>query len=109
MMGCDCGSWEAWRNRMPGDDPDRGMMVRVTGSCECDRDGYEISLEPTNEGIVDDPSLIALRCVIKEPDIGPTVMTQQQVEWEEPTDEAVTRIRIDCGDQSSLAPIQEPQ
>jgi hypothetical protein len=56
--------WEAWRNQMPGDDPDRGRIVRVSGTCQCDSDGYMIRLEPTNESVVDDPSLIALRCVI---------------------------------------------
>lgn len=108
-MGCECGNWEAWRNRMPGGDPDRGRVVRVSGTCQCDSDGYDIKLEPTNEGIVDDPSLIALRCIINAPEAGATVMTEERVNWEGPVEESVTRVRIDCGDESSLVTIGEPQ
>jgi hypothetical protein len=108
-MGCNCGQWEAWRNRMPGDDPDRGKLVRVSGTCQCDIDGYEITLAPTNEGIKDDPSLIALRCVIKAPEAGATVMTEEAVNWEGAAEEAVTRIRIDCGGDSTFVEIRDAQ
>lgn len=108
-MGCDCGQWEAWRNRMPSPGPDRGKMVRVSGTCECDMDGYEIRLKPTNEGVFDDPAVIALRCVVIAPDAGPTVMTEERVDWEGAVEEGVTRIRIDCGDSSTSVEIRDTQ
>jgi hypothetical protein len=106
-MACDCGQWEAWRNRVPGDGPDRGELVRVSGTCQCDSDGYEITLASTNEGIIDDPRLIALRCVFEPPDMGATVMTEEQVNWEGAVEDAVTRVRIDCGGDSTFVEIRD--
>jgi len=94
---------------MPGADPDRGKIVRVSGTCQCESDGYEITLEPTNEGVIDDPSLMALRCVIESPEEGPTVMTDEPVNWEGAVEASVTRIRIDCGGDSTFIEIRDAQ
>jgi hypothetical protein len=81
----------------------------VSGTCQCDSDGYAISLEPADEGMVDGPSLIALRCVVEPPGPGATFTTEEPVNWGGGAGDAVTRIRIDYGGESTFVDIRDAQ
>jgi hypothetical protein len=94
-MGCKIDSWQATAT---SDDGKRQLVVIGDGSCT--QGGFTLLLEPTNEGIVDDPALIALRLVVTAPEMGTDVITPAHVEYRTEVGEAVNRIRIDTSDGS---------
>jgi hypothetical protein len=74
----DCRDWEAWRDRMPGAD---ATVVHVRGVCTVDSSSVNVWLEPGNEGIIDDPDLLALDVKSSRPDFGDDLMTDKEVSW----------------------------
>jgi hypothetical protein len=100
-MGCTISEWTATAS----DDGDT-RTVRVAGSGECTQSGYRLRLEPTNEGVVDDPEVAALRLIVEAPEHGADVMTPVEVEFEIRGDPAV-RIRIDTPDGSEWVSVDE--
>lgn len=75
----DCGNWSAWYNRMPGaDDPN----LYVSGLCSLPSSSITLTLEPDNEGIVDDPAVYVLRLVADVPDAGDDqYVPEREVTW----------------------------
>jgi hypothetical protein len=100
-MGCKIDRWSAQSN---GSGEDR--VIKVSGDGECNQAGYELRLEPTNEGVVDDPEVVALRLVIEEKEAGAEVITHVHVETEVRGDPA-TRVRIDTSDGSEWVEVEE--
>jgi hypothetical protein len=92
-MGCKIERWTARRD---------GRRLRVSGEGECTEGGYEIRLELTNEGIVDEPDLIALRLHIEPPEAGPTVITPVSVEWSTEVAAVINRVRVDTPEGSEM-------
>lgn len=96
-MGCsEFRDWKATRDSMPGPD---GAILRVEGMCTCSRDGYVVSLEPANEGIIDNPDEQVLQVRIQEPDFGASVVTDEAVHYEGPADPRATKVVIRIPDQ----------
>jgi hypothetical protein len=100
-MGCTFSNWTATAS---GDGDSR--TVKVTGSGECTQGGYSVRLEPTNEGVVDDPEVAALRLVIEAPEAGTDVMTPVRVEYEIRGDPAI-RIRVDTPDGTEWVSVED--
>lgn len=73
--------WSAWYDHQPGGGSDRDLL-RVAGKCEVDSSSVELSLEPTNEGIVDDPDVVVLALCEKRPDVGTDDMAVKDVSTE---------------------------
>lgn len=97
-----CTDWSAWYNRMPGaDDPE----LHVAGKVECESSSVELRLELDNEGIVDEPDLIALRLTATEPDAGDTQWMVKDVEWRGDVGPDIGRVRIqgDCQAEVSVS------
>jgi hypothetical protein len=87
----ECREWDAWRDRMPGADP---TVVHVAGVCTVPSSSVRLKLELGNEGIIDDPKLIALDLTSSRPDIGDDLMTEKDVSWAGPVDDRVINVRI---------------
>jgi|GEM_PF-5376738 len=100
-MGCKI---ERWTAKATGSGKDR--MVTVRGEGECSGDGYELSLEPVPDGIVDEPDVVTMRLVVREPKHGTTVMTDVSVE-EAVHDQAATRVRVRTADGIEGVPVEE--
>jgi len=100
-MGCNIDRWSASSS---GAGPDR--VIKVTGDGDCNRAGYTLRLEPTNEGIVDDPEVVALRLVVEEGESGAEVITPVHVETEVRGDPAI-KVRIDTADGSAWVAVEE--
>ena len=100
-MGCTIDRWTA---KATGTDSNR--VITVKGEGECTTSNFQLRLEPTNEGIIDNPDLAALKLVIDEPEAGPEVMTPVQVETEIQGDPAVT-VRIDTKEGSEMVEVEE--
>lgn len=84
--------WSAWYNRMPGaDDPD----LRVSGTCCLESSNITVQLEPDNEGIVDDPELVALKLVVTKPAILDEHHVEREVAWQGDVGPGIKRVRID--------------
>jgi hypothetical protein len=47
--------------------------------------------------------------VIEPPEAGATVMTEEPVNWDGAVEDAVTRVRIDCGGDSTFVEIRDEQ
>jgi hypothetical protein len=93
-MGCDIRDWTAIRE---------GGQLFVRGDGTCTEGGYELRLDLTNEGIVDEPDLVALRLRIDAPEAGPDVITPVSVEWS--TNDpggGIRRVRVDTDDGSHM-------
>lgn len=90
-----CTDWTAWYNRMPGTD-DRDL--RVAGKVECESSSIEVRLELDNEGVADEPDLIALRLTATRPDFGDTQWIVKDVDWKGDVGPDIARVRIqgDC-------------
>jgi len=94
-MGCTMDSWQA-----AATSDDSGRQLVVIGEGSCTQGGFSLRLEPTNEGIVDDPAVIALRLVVEAPEMGTDVITPAHVEYRMKVGEAVNRVRVDTPDGS---------
>jgi hypothetical protein len=88
--GMNC-QWDAWYNLMPGADAE---ILHVVGEVEVPSSSIALRLEPTNEGIVDDPTLIALKLVVERPEAGDDMMAKKEVSWEDRAP-GIKRVRID--------------
>jgi hypothetical protein len=87
---CRCFEWDAWYDQMPGADHD---VLHVAGKCEVSSSSTELELEPTNEGIVDDPELFVLRLVVKKSPVGDTMMATKEVSGRWP-EAGIKRVEI---------------
>jgi hypothetical protein len=94
---------DAWRATATGEG--EGRVIMVSGDGECGTPDHELRLEPTNEGVVDDPEVAALRLVVIEPEVGPEVMTPEHVETEIKGDPAI-RVRIDTEEGSRFVEVE---
>jgi hypothetical protein len=91
--------WDAWRDRTPGaDDTD----LHVAGVCECESASIEVTLEPGNEGIVDEQDLFVLQLTLTRPDSG----FEKRLTWQGPVDGDVTRVRIQ-GDATATIQVRD--
>ena len=88
-MGCTISEWQATATGQADE-----RVITVIGEGECTSSGHVLRLEPTNEGIVDDPDTVALRLVVENPEVGAEVITPVHVETEIHGDPA-TCVRID--------------
>lgn len=91
-MSC---SIEEWKASASGEGEDR--VIKVSGDGECTRDGCSARLEPTNEGIVDNPEIAVLSLKVDCPEIGLEVMRPVHVEAEIEGDPA-TKVEIRTSD-----------
>ena len=85
---------------MPGSD---GPRLRIHGLCTCTREGHTVTLEPDNEGIIDDPAVQVFRVRVQEPDFGPDVMTDEPIHYDGPADEPATKVLIRLPDASQVS------
>ncbi len=74
-MSCDIKTWNAHVHEADGK-----RTLHVTGEGECTSSGHTLSLERTNEGIIDNPDVIAIALKIDEPEVGADVITPETVE-----------------------------
>lgn len=83
--------WSAWYNRMPGaDDPD----LYVSGTCRLESSSVTVRLELDNEGIIDDPELVALKLVVTTPAIHDDQYVEREVSWHDNVGDGIRRVRI---------------
>lgn len=95
--------WEAWYNRMPGvGDKD----LHVAGKVGLPSSQAEVTLAPDNVGIVDDPSVFALRLTIVMPDVGDTLYVEREVGWHKDVGPDIKTVRIG-GDVAAEMPVGE--
>src|SRR5687767_6553705 len=85
-----CMDWDAWYDQMPGADHD---VLHVAGRCEVESSSYELSLQPGNEGVIDDPELFVLELRVKRPPAGDDQMDEKEVGWRN-TAPGIKRVRI---------------
>jgi len=100
-MSCTIDDWEA---TAAGAGSTR--VITVKGRGECTQGGHQLRLEPTNEGVIDDPNVTALRLVIEEPEVGTDLMTPVEVKAEVHGDPAI-RVRIDTTEGSEWVDVVE--
>src|SRR5215213_2035250 len=100
-MGCTI---ERWTAQATGSGEERVITVRGEG--ECTQGGYQLRLELTNEGPIDDPEWAAVRLFVEEPENGTDLMTPVQVELKIEGDPA-TKVRIDMPEGSENVDIKE--
>ena len=75
-----CTDWEAWYNDEPGPgEPDPNL--RVSAECTFQSGSISWSLEPTNEGVVDDPERFVLRFEVNDPGIGDRRFVEETIHW----------------------------
>lgn len=86
-----CANWEAWYNRMPGQQDAR---LHVSGECTLPVSGVTLTLEQGNVGVAPEPGLVALELKAEFPDASNEVMTPVTVTWAEDVGPDVTRVRI---------------
>jgi hypothetical protein len=103
-MGCKIDSWQA-----AATSDDGGRQLVITGDGSCTQGGFKLLLKPTNEGIVDDPAVIALRLVVTAPAAGPDVITPAHVEYRTKVNQAVNRVRVDTPDGSHWIDVEGQQ
>jgi hypothetical protein len=94
----ECMDWDAWYDQMSGADHD---VLHVAGRCEVESSSVELSLEPGNEGIVDDPELFVLELRVQRPPVGDDKMTEKEVSWRE-TAPGIKRVRIQGAAEATL-------
>lgn len=91
-MSCsDFKDWAAVRDSMPGPE---GPVLRIQGSCTCTSTGHRVSLEPDNEGIVDDPDIQVFRVRVEEPAAGGSAMTEESISYNGPADPRASKVVI---------------
>ena len=83
--------WDAWYNKQPGAEDDR---LHVAGKVGCSSSSIELTLLPTNEGVVDDPDLFVLRLDATEPEVGDDLYDEKDVDWADPVDREIKRVEI---------------
>jgi hypothetical protein len=88
-MSCDITEWSATASDEGGE-----RKLQVVGEGECTMGGYQLRLEPTNEGTPDIEEDINLRLEIDEPESGPDVMTPVRVEFETTVSPKVKLVRL---------------
>ncbi len=95
--------WSAWYNRMPGgDDPN----LHVSGRCQMPSSSIQVTLEPGNEGVVDEPDLFVLEVSVTVPDVGTTDFVERDVTWEGDAGPDIKRVRIQ-GDLEAQMVVEE--
>lgn len=95
----ECSGWKAWYNRMPGaGDPE----LRVTGTCEVESSSMRAPLELGDEGIIDEPDLIALELRLERPEVGDDRMSEIPVEWHGDVGPNIKRVRIQGDAQAEI-------
>lgn len=75
-----CADWAAWYNDEPGPEPDPNL--RVSARCRFSSGSIRWSLEPTNEGTVDDPERFVLRLTVDDPGTGTADFVEESIGWE---------------------------
>lgn len=105
-MACsDFGHWSAVRDSMPGDN---GPTLRIDGKCTCTSTGHTLTLEPDNEGIVDDPDMQVFRLIVQEPKAGGGMVTEEPIHYEGPADLRAKKVVVRLPDgQEARIDIQE--
>jgi hypothetical protein len=101
-MGCKIEKWQAATQTENG-----ARLLEVIGEGECTQGGYSLRLESTNEGIRDDPEVVALRLIITPPEAGTDVITPARVEYQGKVDSTVRRVRVDTPDGSEWITVNE--
>jgi hypothetical protein len=76
-----------------GSGTERVITVVVEG--ECPRTGYAVELKPTNEGVWDDPDVVALALAVEEGEVGDETITPFTARKEIHGDPAI-RVRLDA-------------
>jgi hypothetical protein len=74
-MSCEIKTWNAHVHEQ-GD----ARTLHVMGEGECTTTGHQLRLVRTDEGIVDDPTLVVLELEMDEPEGRPAEVTPQTVE-----------------------------
>jgi hypothetical protein len=100
-MSCTIDQWKANATGVGSQ-----RVIAVRGEGECTQGGYKLRLEPTNEGIIDDPDVAALRLIVEAPKIGTDVLSSVEVETEIHGDPAI-KIRIDTAEGSKWVDVSE--
>jgi hypothetical protein len=87
-----CADWEAWYNDEPGPEPDR--RLHVAAHCAFASGSIKWSLEPTNEGIVDDPDLFVLRLSVDDPGLGTGDFVETTIDWTGDAGQGIKRVAV---------------
>jgi hypothetical protein len=86
----DC-EWSAWYNREPGaEDPN----LYVAGRCGLPSGSIRITLEPGNEGLVDDPKLFVLQATVEVPEAGTGDFEEREVSWRGDAGPDIETVRV---------------
>ena len=93
LTPCVCGIGLRLEQRARNENGDR--IVGVTGEGQCPTPGYEVSLQPYNEGIVPQPSVLTLLLVEQPPEgMVIQVITDATVEQDFRVSEEVRTVNI---------------
>lgn len=101
-MAWECRDWSAVHDHMPG--PNEGPILRVRGTVQCPTTGYEVQLEPGNQGI--NPGHLRLKLSVTPPSEGEDVITDVLAELDEPTQTEYDKVEI-YGDCEALIDVVE--
>lgn len=85
-----CLEWNAWYNRQP---PDEDPRLHVVGRIRCRSGDIRLSLEPTNEGIVNEADLFVLRLGYSG-DLKTDDEVERDVEWADVVEGEIKRVEI---------------
>jgi hypothetical protein len=101
--GVTCSEWSAWYDDMPGPDPN--PELHVSAQCKFSSGSIKWTLEPDNEGPVDDPSLLVLRFTAKVPEAGTDDYVEKEITWRDDVGPDIKRVEI-RGDASAKIKVQ---
>jgi hypothetical protein len=82
MADWSCDDWQAFHDHMPG----KPHLLRVIGTCQAPRAGYEFVLRRKSGSQGFDPTDLLLELDVTEPEAGAEVITDYSVEYTEETD-----------------------
>lgn len=88
-MEVSCSNWEAWYDRMPGNEP----TLHVVGTCTIPG-GYSVRLERAEpQGI--NPAILLLNLIVKEPtESAPPMSGKEEVRYSEETRASYEQVAI---------------
>jgi hypothetical protein len=98
----ECLRWRAWYNLEPPDEDDR---LHVAGTVACKSSDIKLTLEPANEGIIDDPELFVLRLSVWVPPESNDEYVERDIGWADSVGQGITRVEI-RGDCQATVPVE---
>jgi hypothetical protein len=87
----ECLKWTAWYNLEP---PGEEGLLHVAGVVACKSSDIKLTLEPANEGIIDDPELLVLRLSFWVPPDSNDEYVERDIEWADSVGQEIIRVEI---------------